>query len=103
MLGGIQQILPNPQKRFSMYYVYVLRSKKDKLQYIGSSANPEESLRRHNFGDYRSTNGHRPFVIYHQESFATKPEAVTREWFFKSEPGLIFLKTVKKNNELDLD
>jgi len=69
------------------YYVYVLRSEKDNIRYIGSGENPTERLRRHNKGDYQFTKGHRPWKIIYQEKQASKSEAIRREKFLKSGQG----------------
>ena len=74
-----------------MFYVYVLKSLKDGIRYIGSGENAEERLRRHNKGDYRFTKGHRPWELIHKEEFYTRSEAVKKEKFLKSGQGRAFL------------
>lgn len=82
------------KKKIGSYYVFVMRSKKTNMRYVGSSPDPQESLQRHNFGDYRATNSHRPWKLVMQEEFPDKPEAVKREWFLKGEEGQEFLNSV---------
>src|SRR4030042_2784462 len=77
-----------------MYYVYVLRSDKDGLRYIGSGEDVFERLRRHNKGDYRFTKGHRPWKLIYTESYNTRLEAVRRERFLKSGQGRKFLDEI---------
>lgn len=76
------------------FYVYILRSKKDGRLYIGSGADPKTSLQRHNFGDYRATNSFRPWILVHQEGFATKREALQREFFLKGNEGKVFVDSL---------
>ena len=78
----------------SAFCIYILRSKKDGRLFIGSGVKAEECLRRHNFGDYRTTNSFRPWKLIYQEGFATKPEAVKREWFLKSNEGKVFVDSL---------
>lgn len=69
------------------YKVYVLQSIKDGIRYIGSGANAEERLRRHNKGDYKFTKGHKPWKIIYKEQYKDCSEAVRRERFLKSGQG----------------
>lgn len=73
------------------FCVYILRSKKDSQLYIGHGVNAQDALKRHNFGDYRTTNSQRPWVLVYEEGFATKTEAFGRELFFRSEEGKVFV------------
>ena len=52
-------------------------------------------LERHNKGYERTTRPYKPFVLIHQESFATRAEARKREKYFKSGVGKEFLKSIK--------
>ena len=79
-----------------MFEVYVLRSLKDGIRYVGSGEDAEERLRRHNKGDYRFTNGHRPWELVYKENYETRSEAVRRERFLKTGQGRVFLNTILK-------
>ncbi len=70
-----------------MYEVYVLKSEKDGIRYVGSGKDALERLKRHNKGDYRFTKGHRPWRLIYKEIFNTKTEAIKREKFLKSGKG----------------
>ena len=70
-----------------IFYVYVLKSIKDGIRYIGSGVNAQERLRRHNKGDYSFTKGHRPWEIIYQENLETRSAAMQREKFLKSGQG----------------
>ncbi len=77
-----------------MYYVYVLKSEKDGLRYIGSGEDVFERLRRHNKGDYRFTKGHRPWKVVYKEVYNSRSEAMRRERFLKSGQGRKFLDEI---------
>jgi putative endonuclease len=76
--------------------VYVLKSEKDGIRYVGSGADSNERLRRHNRGDYRFTKGHRPWKLIYKEEYNTRSEAVKRERFLKSGQGRKFLDETLK-------
>ena len=79
-----------------MFYIYVLKSLKDGIRYVGSGEDYQERLRRHNKGNYRFTKGHLPWKVVYTESYETRAEAVRREKFLKSGLGREFLnKTIK--------
>lgn len=66
-------------------YVYVLGTAgKDRhLTYVGWTTDIEKRLARHNAGKgARSTRG-RAWVLLHTERFATREEAMSREWHLK--------------------
>ena len=75
----------------SMYDVYVLKSDKDGIRYVGSGEDAFERLRRHNKGDYQFTKGHRPWRITYKEEYENRSEAIRREKFLKSGQGRKFL------------
>ena len=66
-------------------YVYVLGSltPKRRLTYVGWTNDVARRLAQHNAGKgARSTRG-RVWVLLHSESFASKTEAMSREWHLK--------------------
>jgi putative endonuclease len=73
-------------------FVYVLGSRgqdhtgQDRtLTYVGWTNDVVRRLKQHNSGKgARSTRG-RAWVLLHSESFATKAEAMSREWHLKRE------------------
>jgi len=69
-----------------MYYLYILKSIKDKKGYIGTTANVEKRLQDHNTGRVKSTKYRRPLVVVHTEEFKTLSETRRREWFYKYTP-----------------
>lgn len=66
-------------------FVYVLgtRDRTRHLTYVGWTNDLDKRVARHNAGTgARSTRG-RVWVLLHTESFATKQEAMSREWHLK--------------------
>ena len=76
-----------------MYYVYVLKSLKDNLLYIGfTSIHPYKRLKEHNKGDTKSTNPRRPFILLYYEAHTSEEDARRREKYFKTDKGKSSLK-----------
>jgi len=75
--------------------VYAIKSQSRNYIYVGMTQNLEKRLKRHNMGYERTTKPYLPFVIIHQESFATRAEARKREKYLKSGIGKEFLKSIK--------
>lgn len=67
-----------------MWYIYVLQCDDGSL-YTGSSTDIEKRFSLHQRGGgAKYTRAHKPIKILHQESFATKSEALKREHEIKS-------------------
>jgi putative endonuclease len=62
-----------------MFYVYVLKSRKDQKYYIGQTANISARLLCHNRGDVKSTRKRRPMDIVFYENYETRAGAMKRE------------------------
>lgn len=78
-----------------IYYVYVLKSRKNGKQYYGfTRKEPALRLAEHhsNKNDWTSKNG--PFDLLHFEKFSSRKEALKRERYFKSAAGRRFLNKV---------
>ena len=80
------------------YYVYVLRSLKDRLFYIGSSANVEHRLLEHNQGKNISTKNRRPFELIFYEAFPSKADALRREKYFKTTKGKVTIRQMLREH-----
>ncbi len=74
-----------------MFYVYVLRSLKDKGLYIGYSENLRQRIKEHNRGKNSSTRNRRPLRLIYYEAYLEKGDALGREKFLKSGSGRKFL------------
>ena len=70
-----------------MYFVYVLKSKKDYNLCIGLTDNIDRRFREHNEGKNFSTKSRKPFTLIYYEALLTKEEALKREKFYKSGRG----------------
>ncbi len=62
-----------------MFYVYVLKSKKDNDLYIGSTSDLRRRLIQHNQGKVSSTKPRRPFELVYYEAFTNERLARMRE------------------------
>ena len=62
-----------------MYYVYILKSKKDFRFYIGFTNNLKERFVKHNSGQSTYTRKFMPWVLVYYEAYFSKNDAVLRE------------------------
>jgi putative endonuclease len=82
-----------------MWFVYVLRSKKDGWFYVGFSGDVAKRLVEHNRGYNRSTKSRRPFELLHVEECSSRQAARDREKYFKSGKGRQFLNLLLGENQ----
>lgn len=75
-----------------MYYVYVLRSKKDDKLYIGSTGNLDKRFIEHQLAKVISTKFRLPVELIYYEASNNKVQALKREKYFKTGFGRRFLK-----------
>lgn len=62
-----------------MFYVYIIKSKKDNLCYIGSTNDLKRRLTEHNKGLVCSTAPRRPFALVYYEAYRAEKDARLRE------------------------
>jgi putative endonuclease len=62
-----------------MFFVYILKSKKDKDLYIGYTNGLRERFKKHNLGLVPSTKSRTPFDLVYYEAYRYKQDATTRE------------------------
>ncbi len=62
-----------------MFYVYVLRSKKDGNLYTGSTNNLKRRFKEHSDGTVFSTKHRRPFELLYYEAYRVEKDARIRE------------------------
>ena len=93
-LNGVQEVAgSNPagprisSELITVFYVYVLRSRKTNRRYVGSCENLDERLRRHNLGHSKATRHGIPWVLLHTESFSNRADAARTERYYKSGRG----------------
>ena len=75
-----------------MYYVYVLKSKKDGNLYVGYTGNLRKRLTEHSNGNVRSTRYRIPFELVYYEASRSKIDALHREKYLKTTYGKRYLK-----------
>jgi len=62
-----------------MFYVYLLRSKKDNKLYIGYTNDLRRRLEEHNSGKNKSTKYRRPLELIYYEAYKSEQDARQRE------------------------
>lgn len=76
-----------------MFYVYVLKSRKNKRIYIGSTSDLRKRVREHNKGETESTKYGLPWELAYYEAFLSKKDSLKRELQLKKYgSALSFLK-----------
>lgn len=70
-----------------MFFVYILRSLKDKRHYIGYTGDLDRRIKDHNKGKNRSVRGRGPFQLIYKEEFKDALSAQRREKEIKSYKG----------------
>ena len=77
-----------------MYYVYILKSKKDGNLYVGYSTDLKKRFYEHQKGLVTSTKPRRPFELVFYEAYKSIKDAKRREKYFKTTKGKTSLKTM---------
>lgn len=62
-----------------MFYVYIIKSKKDGELYIGSTNDLRKRFQEHNSGLNRSTKHRVPFELIYYEAYKSESDARKRE------------------------
>jgi putative endonuclease len=75
------------------YYAYVIFSPSHNRYYKGHCQNIDARLKEHNSGKTRSIKSYIPFELIYYEKFETREEAISREKYFKTAAGRIYLKS----------
>ncbi len=78
-----------------MYYVYILKSKKDHKLYIGYTSDLKKRLAEHKRGDVDSTSHRLPVELVYYESYKDIDDAKDRERSFKKS-GSVYNGLVKR-------
>jgi len=79
------------------HFLYILFSETRDRFYIGSCANIESRLIRHNAGATPSTKTGRPWEVVYSEQFDSKAEALKRENYIKRMKSRVLIeKLIKK-------
>ena len=78
-----------------MFFVYILKSEKDKKNYVGHTNNLKRRLQQHNSGKVRSTKHRVPLKLIYTENLISREKAIEREKFFKTHKGYNYLKKIR--------
>jgi len=79
-----------------MLYVYIIYNKMANKYYVGQTENVDRRLDQHNNHTFKTYTSRFPgeWKLIHQESVATRSEALKREKGLKSGNGREFIKTI---------
>jgi putative endonuclease len=75
-----------------MFYVYVIKNKKDNQFYVGSTSDLRKRLIEHNQGHVESTKERKPFDLIYYEASLSKYDAYRREKYLKTSYGKKYIK-----------
>ncbi len=75
-----------------MHYVYVLKSRKDRKNYVGYTKNLKLRFELHKKGKVISTKDRRPLDIIYYEACIDQQDATHREKYLKTYHGKMFIK-----------
>lgn len=81
-----------------MFYVYILKSKKDNNFYIGSTNDLKRRINEHNSGLVFSTKSRMPFELVYYEAYKAEGDARKREKSLKLR-SRAFAQLKKRINE----
>jgi len=81
-----------------MFFVYLLKSKKDNKLYTGSTNNLKSRLLRHNKGLVIATRNRRPLKLIYYEACLSRKDAYRREMYLKTSWGKRYLKNRLKES-----
>jgi len=80
-----------------MFYIYVLKSDKDKKLYTGYTSNLKLRFEEHQKGRVESTKNRRPLKLIYYEACLNQKDATHREKYLKTHFGKMFLKNRLKS------
>lgn len=80
-----------------MYYIYILKSKKDNQFYTGYTNNLGERLKLHSGGKVDSTRQRQPLELVYYEACINQRDATHREKYLKTSWGKRYIKNRLKN------
>ncbi len=83
-LHGVQEVPGSIPGAPTLFYLYILYSRRTRRYYVGSTQDIARRLREHNAGKSLSTRAGVPWELVRAEGYATRAEAVRRETLVKS-------------------
>ena len=84
-----------------MYYVYILKSKKDAKLYKGFTNDLRRRIREHNSGKSTFTSKSGPWELLYYEAFKDKVDAKREEQFLKSGKGRERTKHLFRDQQME--
>jgi len=84
-----------------MFYVYILKSKKDNKLYIGRTDNLNQRLKDHSLGKVTSTKHRRPLILVCYEAYRNREDSKKRESGLKKS-GSVYMG-LKKRIKMSLE
>jgi len=75
-----------------MFYVYVLRSEKDHMFYVGYTHDLKKRVMEHQSGQVKSTCNRTPFTLIYYEACLNRTDAIKREKYLKTAWGKRYIK-----------
>ena len=75
----MSELIPHLFSIQEMYYVYILKSKKDNSLYVGYTNDVERRVWEHNNSKVGYTKGSKPWSLIYYESFISLEDAKQRE------------------------
>ena len=75
-----------------MWYVYILRSNKDGLFYVGSTNDLKRRITDHNTGKVDATRPRRPLILEAYIAVKDKTKGIALEQYFKTGSGRAILQ-----------
>ena len=80
-----------------MYYVYILKSKKNGKLYKGLTNDLKRRIKEHNSGNSTFTKNNSPWELVYYEAFKSEKDARNEEVFLKAGKGKERIKYLLKN------
>ena len=85
------------------WYVYVLRSIKDQMFYIGSTNDLQRRVAEHQAGKNISTARRLPMELLYFEGHRCKEDTIRREKYFKTTKGKVTLRQMLRSSIISSD
>lgn len=107
VVGGRSSMADPPNRQacggdlIYMFYVYVLKSLKDKNLYYGFTEDLKQRVKFHNLGINASTKHRRPLELIYYEAYIDEKDARKREIFLKSGRGREIIKKQLENSLME--
>jgi putative endonuclease len=80
------------------YYVYILKSQKDRSYYIGHTQDLDSRLERHNQGRVNYTKSKRPWKLVYSEKYPDRSGAKRRELEIKKRKSKQFIDSLVRTS-----